>query len=130
MKREMLEFLLHTQGYDTIGLKQSMPRGQWVYGPKYVPIMERPYMQGYKTYPELTRRGPLPLYVAAGVTVGTGIYLTTLPFTVATAQYPEVAGRQYQSASTGQMSIGSSALNMQKPTSLKQVFTWSYWRGY
>ncbi len=115
MKREMLEFLLHTQGYDTIGVRQTMPKGQWVYGPKYVPIMDRPYMQGYKTYPELTRRGTLPLYAAAGFTVGTAVYLTALPFMVATATYPKVSGPQYQSAMSGQMSGSDPNLLFGKP---------------
>ena len=78
---------------------------------------------------------PIAAYTRA-LAQGTPIAVVSVPATAvvgmvaATAHYPEVAGRQYQSASTGQMSIGSSALNMQKPDRIRDVFTMSYWQGY
>ena len=128
MKQEMFEFILHTQGFDIPTLNMRAPHGATVYGPKKLPFMDRPYMEGYKTYPELSRRGgPLTYGLAASV----GIPLVVaLPFVTATAHYPDVAGPQYQSALSGQMGIGSSALSMRKPTSIREVFTWEYWQGY
>ena len=129
----MVEFLIHSSGVTPEGwyhLNQRMPSGQIVYGPKYVPIMDRPYMKGYRTHPELTSRGTLPYYAAGAFVAATGVYLVSLPFTVATAQYPLIAGPQYQSAMSGQLGIGSSALNMRKPQSLTELFSWEYWRGY
>jgi len=128
MKSEMLEFLLHTQGYDVTHLNMRAPHGQIVYGPRKLPFMDRPYMEGYKTHPELSRRGGPLTYYAVGSAIG--VTAIALPFVTATAQYPELAGPQYQSAMSGQMGIGSSALTMQKPKSLAQVFTWEYWQGY
>ncbi len=111
MKGEMLEFLLHTQGYELPPhLNMRMPHGQIVYGPKTLPFMDRPYMEGYKTYPELSRRGgPATYYVAGSAMAVTAV---ALPFAVATATYPEVAGPQYQSAMSGQMGIGSAGTDL------------------
>jgi len=131
MKLEMVEFLLHASGVTTqeiYHLNQRMPHGQIVYGPKKLPFMDRPYMEGYKTYPELSRRGgPFTYALAAAVAVP---LVVSYPFVTATANYPLIAGAQYQSAMSGQIGIGSSALNMRKPSSLAQVFTWEYWQGY
>ena len=130
MKREMFEFLFHSvtgHDYDVLPPART-PYGQIVYGPKYVPRHLRPMFEGHKTYPELSRRySPV---IAGAFRVVVPPLLVAYPFITATAHYPDVAGRQYQSASTGQMSIGSSALNMRKPKSIREVFTMRYWQGY
>jgi hypothetical protein len=78
---------------------------------------------------------PVAAYTRA-LAQGTPMAVASIPITAvagmvaATVYYPEFAGPQYQSAMSGQMGIGSSALNMQKPTSIREVFTWEYWQGY
>lgn len=131
MKLDMVEFLLHASGVTTqemIHLNQRMPHGQIVYGPKYVPKHLRPMFEGHKTYPELSRQYS-PLF-GAMARVAAPPLLVAYPFVTATAHYPLIAGAQYQSAMSGQIGIGSSALNMRKPESWQEVFTLSYWQGY
>lgn len=130
MKKEMFEFLFGmATGHEYEILPPARaPYGQIVYGEKYVPRHLRPMFEGHKTYPELSRRYS-PVFAGAARVVGPPL-LVSYPFVTATAHYPEVAGPQYQSAMSGQMGIGSSALTMQKPTSIREVFTWGYWQGY
>ncbi len=111
MKLDMVEFILHTQGYDIPPhLKMRMPHGQIVYGPRTLPFMDRPYMEGYKTYPELSRRGG-PMTYGLAATVGIPL-VVAYPFVTATAHYPDIAGPQYQSAMSGQMGIGSAGTDL------------------
>ena len=130
MKQEMFEFAFGLATYDQPDLLLGMraPHGQIVYGEKYVPRHLRPMFEGHKTYPELSRRYS-PVFAGA-VRVVAPPLLVAYPFVTATAHYPEVAGPQYQSAMSGQMGIGSSALNMRKPESISELFTWSFWQGY
>jgi phosphoribosylcarboxyaminoimidazole (NCAIR) mutase len=77
---------------------------------------------------------PIAAYTRA-VAQGTPLAVVSIPavsvvgMVAATATYPEVAGPQYQSAMSGQMSIGSSALNMPRVESWTDFFSWSYWSG-
>lgn len=47
-----------------------------------------------------------------------------------TAEWPTVAGPQYQSAITGQPSIGSTVLDKPAADSWSDLFSLEYWRGY
>lgn len=46
---------------------------------------------------------------------------------VATKKYPRIAGPQYQSAMTGQPSIGGSILSKRTASSWKELFSAEYW---
>ena len=129
MKQDMFEFVFsQATGHDIHYLNMRAPHGQIVYGSKYVPRHLRPMFEGHKTYPELSRRySPV---IGAMARVVAPPLLVAYPFVTATAHYPLIAGPQYQSAMSGQFGIGSSALNMRKPSSISEVFTWEYWRGY
>jgi len=102
MKQELFEFVFAqatVQEYDLVPAMR-MPRGQIVYGPKYVPRHLRPMFEGHKTYPELSRRYS-PVIAGAGRVIAPPL-LVAYPFVTATAHYPDVASKQYQSAMTGQ----------------------------
>jgi hypothetical protein len=129
MKGEMFKFIYQqATGHEINYLSMRAPHGQTVYGPRKLAFMDRPYMEGYKTYPELSRRGGPGTYYVLGTAAA--VTAVALPFAVATAKYPDVSGPQYQSAMSGQMGIGSSALNMRKTKKPSDFFTWSYWQGY
>jgi hypothetical protein len=131
MKSEMMEFMLYISGYtsDFEVLHMRSPTGETVLNPR--PL--HPHGPGYATHPELSR----PVYAAASAYAFhnpyvAGIGVSAVPAVVAvmaTSAYPEVAGPQYQSAMSGQMSIGSSALNMPRVESWTDFFSWSYWSG-
>ncbi len=131
MKKEMFEFMIHLAGYESpLGIEYNPMTTYRHFGaPRNVPMMDRPFGPGYQTHPHLSR----PVYAGAVVTgvpsVAAGLTATVYPFVLATATHPEVAGPQYQSAMSGQISIGSSALNMPRTESWTDFFSWSYWSG-
>ena len=108
MKQDMFDFLLHVafpnaEGLELAGFRQRAPHGHIVYGPKHVPKHMRPMFPGHQTYPhrpELHQRYS-PVFAGAARTVIPPL-LVAYPFVTATAQYPQVAGKQYQSSITGQ----------------------------
>ncbi len=83
---------------------------------------------GHKTYPSLSR--PAYGYLMYQASPALPILIPAAGILAATDVFPTVAGPQYQSAISGQVGIGSSALNMRKADSWQELFTWSYWRGY
>ena len=134
MKFEMFEFMLRSAGYE-LGIDFN-PFNPYTHrgAPEPVSRFHRPFAPGYSMHPELTRptrtAGLANFYysgLAPAVAGGALLAVPAYGMVTATAAYPTVAGPQYQSASSGQMSIGSSALNIQPASSWKQLFSWSYW---
>ena len=128
MKSELVEFMFHLHGLELPEfLHMRAPTGATILDPKPA----HPFGHGYRMHPELSR----PVY--AGVSAYAfhnpyvaGIGVSAVPavgVVMATSAYPEVAGPQYQSAMSGQMSIGSSAMNLPKRSDSRDYFTWSYW---
>jgi hypothetical protein len=83
---------------------------------------------GHKTCPSLSR----PVYgiLMAEAAPAWPVIVPIILGTAATDVFPTVAGPQYQSAMSGQVGIGSSALQMDPVEHWTDFFTWSYWRGY
>jgi hypothetical protein len=136
MKREMAEFLIHVVGYDSpLGIEYNPMNPYRHFGaPKLVPRLDRPYrFRGgyYETLPQHSRPGVPAMLASRGFTTSVVAPVAVAwPFAMATTAYPQVAGPQYQSAMSGQMNIGSAALNLPKRSDPRDYFKWSYWQGY
>ncbi len=102
------------------------------FGPRTPRPVVSPYGPHYRMHPELSR----PAY---GIIVARSTpYLSTtaLPAYVAisaTEAFPEVSGPMYQSAMSGQPSIGVDLGTLQQTSGSSRGFKWhelGYWRGY
>ncbi len=135
----VIDFYFHAFGIDLPELlHMKAPRGETVLNPNsrtsgHVSEMARRFPDArYAYHPELSRSnitGPIAWVYANPKPVG-GAAVVLAPavgIVAATSVYPTVAGPQYQSAMSGQMSIGSSALNMPHRDDWRDYFTWSYW---
>ena len=119
MKTQMFDFLLQVSGYDLLAdyphLHQKAPSGHIVFGRKYADRPGRWERHHAKHFPNSHYNfGPRVATAAwasyyAG-TVATAVYLTSLPFMMATATNPQVASKQYQSAITGQPTASDTRL--------------------
>ena len=146
MNPEMYEFALNVLGYDVPEvLHMRAPHGQTVLNPSIpwydrhvTEIKQRFPSSSYSRHPELTRgRGAIPIafvYANAPAIVGASILLAPAAgMATATSVYPTIAGAQYQSAMSGQPSIGVDFATLQQTSGSRRGYAWyqlGYWRGY
>jgi hypothetical protein len=112
MKLEMFEFLLRVSGHDYHSLDFNPLNPYTHHGaPEPLSRMHRPFAPGYSMHPELSRSpiaGVKAWYywnqpaILGAVSLAVPAYFIV----AATHDFPAVAGHQYQSAVSGQISIG------------------------
>lgn len=91
-----------------------------------------PHGPGYRMYPELSR--PAAGYLMAQASPALAYFgLPAYVAVSATEVFPEVSGPMYQSAMSGQPSIGVSLGTLLETSGSSEGFKWyelGYWRGY
>ena len=112
MKSEMLDFALHIAGFDEFQVLHSKaPIGQRVFDWPRQQRMTRMERYHARHFPNsmydfgrgIQTSGGTNIYPAfVGLYAVTGVYLTALPFMIGTAVYPQVSGKTYQTAMSGQ----------------------------
>ncbi len=123
LNRKMFETIQELKEYESFAFHTKQ------FGPRTPRPTVSPYGPHYRMHPELSR----PAYGIIMARSTPYLATTALPAYVAvsaTEAYPHISGPMYQSAISGQVGIGSSALSMQPVSSWKQLFSWSYWQGY
>jgi hypothetical protein len=122
MKLEMLDFVLHLSGFDEFQvLQMKAPQGQRVFDwPRKQPMtrMERYHVRHFPNssydFGRYGSRGVPYASMAYGgyyaVAAGTAVFLTTAPYVIATDRYPQVSGKTYQTAMSGQPAGSDSRL--------------------
>ena len=139
MKLEMLEFALRQAGFD-LPLDANPFTSYSHHGaPEPMRHFHRNvHGDHYRMHPELTRptraAGMVNLYYNAPAFAGAAsLVVPAYLMATATATYPTVAGSQYQSAISGQPSIGVDLGTLQETSGSRRGFKWyelGYWRGY
>jgi len=133
MKLEMFEFALRLAGIENTYDFNPLTSYSHYGAPEPLRHFHRNiHGSGYSMHPELTRptrtAGMVNIYHAGPALAGAAaLAIPAYLMASATAAYPTVAGPQYQSAASGQVGIGSSALSIEPASSWKELFSWDYW---